>query len=50
MKFLHISDMHFDSINDGEDTNMLREKFIDYLGEKSIIVDEIFFQVIFGMH
>ena len=43
MKFLHISDMHFDPINDGEDTNMLREKFMNYLNEKNIVVDEIFF-------
>ena len=43
MKFLHISDMHFDPKNDGEDTTVLREKFIDYLEEKNIIVDEIFF-------
>lgn len=34
MKFLHISDMHFDPQNDGEDTNLLREKFINYLEEK----------------
>ena len=43
MKFLHISDMHFDPVNDGEDTTMLRDKFIDYLKEKNIVVDEIFF-------
>ena len=43
MKFLHISDIHFDPVNDGEDTNILREKFMDYLKEKNIIVDEIFF-------
>lgn len=35
--------MHFDPVNDGEDTNILREKFMDYLKEKNIIVDEIFF-------
>lgn len=34
MRFLHISDMHFDPVNDGEDTNILREKFMDYLKEK----------------
>lgn len=43
MKFLHISDMHFDPQNDGEDTNLLREKFINYLEEKNIVVDELFF-------
>lgn len=43
MKFLHISDMHFDPANDGEDTYILREKFMNYLKEKNIIVDEIFF-------
>lgn len=43
MEFLHISDMHFDPVNDGEDTNILREKFMDYLKEKNIKVDEIFF-------
>lgn len=43
MKFLHISDMHFDPQNDGEDTNLLREKFINYLEEKNIAVDELFF-------
>ena len=43
MKFLHISDLHFDPINDGEETTLLREKFITYLVEKKILVDEIFF-------
>lgn len=43
MKFLHISDMHFDPINDGADTVKLRTKFINYLKEKNIIVDELFF-------
>ena len=43
MKFLHISDLHFDPINDGEETTLLREKFITYLVEKEIVVDEIFF-------
>lgn len=50
MKFLHISDMHFDPINDGADTVKLRTKFINYLKEKNIIVDELFLQEIFGMH
>lgn len=43
MKFLHLSDIHFDPVNDGEDTINLRTKFIPYLEEKNIIVDELFF-------
>ena len=42
--------MHFDPINDGADTVKLRTKFINYLKEKNIIVDELFLQEIFGMH
>lgn len=43
MKFLHLSDIHFDPVNDGEDTVNLRKQFIPYLKEKNIIVDELFF-------
>lgn len=43
MKFLHLSDIHFDPVNDGEDTVNLRNQFILYLKEKNIIVDELFF-------
>lgn len=50
MKFLHLSDIHFDPVNDGEDTLNLRNQFILYLKEKNIIVDELFLRVIFGMH
>ena len=28
MKFLHLSDIHFDPVNDGEDTVNLRKQFI----------------------
>jgi predicted phosphodiesterase len=43
MKFLHISDIHFDPANDGEDTVELREKFEKYVNSNNISVDEVFF-------
>lgn len=44
MKWLHISDMHFDPSNDGRATRDLREKFETYVKEKNICdVDEVFF-------
>lgn len=44
MKFLHISDIHFDPQNDGRATRDLRDKFKEYINEKDIhSVDEVFF-------
>ncbi|GFI18844.1 photosystem I assembly protein Ycf3 [Lachnospiraceae bacterium] len=44
MKFLHISDIHFDPVNDGRATRDLRGKFKEYIYEKGICgVDEVFF-------
>lgn len=44
MKFLHISDIHFDPKNDGRATRDLRDKFKEYIYEKGIYhVDEVFF-------
>lgn len=44
MKFLHISDIHFDPLNDGRATKDLRDKFKAYVREKNISdIDELFF-------
>lgn len=44
MKFLHISDVHFDPAHDGRATRDLREKFKEYVIEKNICdIEEIFF-------
>jgi hypothetical protein len=43
MKFLHLSDLHFDPINIGAATKQLYRKFEEYVSGKGIIVDEIFF-------
>lgn len=44
MKFLHISDIHFNPDDDGRATRDLRKKFLQYALEKEIIdIDEIFF-------
>jgi len=42
MKWLHLSDIHFNSVKDGTDTNYLREKLKDYLIEKRVQVDKLF--------
>lgn len=42
MKWLHLSDIHFNSDKDGTDTNYLREKLKDYLIEKRVQVDKLF--------
>lgn len=42
MKWLHISDLHFNPVKDGTDTNYLREKLKDYLIEKRVQVDKLF--------
>ena len=44
MKFLHISDIHFDPVNDGFATRNLRNIIGNYFREKNIVnIDEIFF-------
>jgi len=44
MKFLHISDIHFNPIDDGRATRDLRDKFMKYAIEKNINnIDEVFF-------
>jgi predicted MPP superfamily phosphohydrolase len=43
MKWLHISDIHYDQINDGIHTRMLHDDFEKYTKEKRILVDEVFF-------
>jgi len=44
MKFLHISDIHFNPKDDGLATRDLREKFSKYVQEKNITdIDEVFF-------
>lgn len=44
MKFLHISDIHFNPQDDGRATRDLRQKFKEYVYEKNILdIDEIFF-------
>ena len=42
MKWMHISDLHFNPMQDGTDTNVLREKLKDFLSEKKVRVDKIF--------
>lgn len=44
MRFLHISDIHFNPNGDGDSTRNLRRKFEAYVREKKITkIDEIFF-------
>jgi len=43
MKFLHISDLHFDPNNASVATKELYRKFEKYVSEKGIIVDDVFF-------
>ncbi|WP_373219428.1 metallophosphoesterase [Ruminococcus sp. 5_1_39BFAA] len=44
MKFLHISDIHFDPATEGASTNSLRRKFETYVQDKNITdIDEMFF-------
>lgn len=42
MKWLHISDIHFNPGEDGRSTQQLRKKLPIFLKEKGIVVDEIF--------
>ena len=42
MKWLHLSDLHFNPVQDGTDTNYLREKLKDFLIEKGVQVDKLF--------
>jgi predicted MPP superfamily phosphohydrolase len=42
MKWLHLSDLHFHPVQDGTDTNYLREKLKDFLIEKRVHVDKLF--------
>ncbi|MHC1735326.1 MAG: tetratricopeptide repeat protein [Erysipelotrichaceae bacterium] len=43
MKWLHISDIHYDRLNDGTLTLMLREDFKNVVKRYSLKVDEVFF-------
>lgn len=44
MKFLHISDIHFNPVNEGFSTRNLRRKFETYVKDKGIVdINEIFF-------
>ena len=42
MKWLHLSDLHFNPEQDGTDTNFLREKLKDFLIEKEVKADKLF--------
>ncbi|MGI6634222.1 MAG: metallophosphoesterase [Christensenellales bacterium] len=41
MKFVHISDLHFNPINDGRTTRDVRDEFISYLKKEKISADEL---------
>jgi predicted MPP superfamily phosphohydrolase len=41
MKFLHISDLHYDPVHDGRTSKDLREELLEYLNEQNIFVDEL---------
>ncbi len=41
MKFLHISDLHYDPVHDGRMSRKLRQKLPKYLKEQNIVVDEL---------
>ncbi|WP_027205049.1 metallophosphoesterase family protein [Butyrivibrio fibrisolvens] len=41
MKFLHISDLHYDPVHDGRTSRNLREELIKYLKEQNIVADEL---------
>lgn len=43
MKWLHISDIHYDSINDGIKTMMLRKNFEEIVKKHNLLVDNVFF-------
>ena len=42
MKWLHISDLHYDPHGDGRSTSQLREQLTDYLPKLQTSVDEVF--------
>lgn len=42
MKWLHLSDLHYNPQNDGRSTHQLREKLLDYLKEAHITADHLF--------
>jgi len=42
MKWLHLSDLHFNPLQDGTDTNYLREKLKSFLIKKGVKVDKLF--------
>lgn len=43
MRWLHLSDLHFNPIQDGTDTSYLRDRMINYLQDNNIAVDKLFF-------
>ena len=42
MKFIHISDLHFNPNGDGRTSRKVREELISYLQELQLCVDELF--------
>ena len=42
MKWLHLSDLHYNPQNDGRSTHQLREKLLKYLQEAHITADHLF--------
>jgi predicted phosphodiesterase len=42
MKWLHLSDLHFNPVHDGTDTKYMREKLKDFLLKREVQVDKIF--------
>ena len=42
MKWIHLSDLHFNPMQDGTDTNYLREKLKEFLIERKVQADKIF--------
>ena len=42
MKWLHISDIHYNPKNDGRSSKQLRKKLLQYLQDNNVLVDNIF--------
>ena len=42
MKWLHLSDLHFNPLHDGTDTIYLREKLKDFLIQREVRADKLF--------
>lgn len=49
MKWLHLSDIHFNPSKDGADSIYLRNRLLEFLRQKNISVDKMFITEILEM-